>query len=199
MKEEKKLTRQWIAGIAVLTAVIFALQIILRIMHLAPLDALITLVPVVVGTIIYDNIVSVWLGFVFGLSILICDTAEPFIAANLFDAGLSFMIIGMATALGARGVYMLFERKNETVATYAAAFTAPAIKNGVFLIISRILFMQVFLSMTGNSLDNVKMSKKFVAWTFLVETIINVLLVPIIVLIIKKCKKKNDVNENDSL
>lgn len=199
MKEEKKFTRQWIIGVAILTGVIFALQFVHEGLNFTAINTPLSLIPIIVGVIIYDTIAASWFGFVFGLSTILSNTAKALMPIDLYGTILILLISGVTTALAARGVYYFLKGKNETVAVFAASFTAPVVKSGMYVVFIRLFFMQTITKYTGDVEKLLSVAKLYFGKGFVIELAVNLIAVPIIINIIKKCKKKDDVNENNSL
>ena len=72
---EKRISTRTLAGVALFTALVFALQFMGAAIRFGPFSITLTLIPIVVGAALYGSWAGAWLGFVFSMVVLFTDTA----------------------------------------------------------------------------------------------------------------------------
>lgn len=188
--KQKTFDTKTIALGAILTAIVIVLQYLGSFIHLGPFSISLVLIPIVIGAAMCGKAISTWLGFVFGMVVLISGDAAAFLAVNAFGTVLTVLVKGMAAGFIAALIYQLLEKFNKYVAVIVAAIACPVVNTGIFLIASRIFFFETIKEWAGD-MDAVKfMFVGLVGLNFLVELAINVVLSPTIVRIINIFDKK---------
>ncbi len=191
----KKTDTKKIVGIGLLTAIVIVLQMIALGMRFGMFSITFVLVPIVVGAALYGYKAGAWLGFVFGVVVVLTD-AGAFLAVNVIGTVITCLVKGAAAGLVAGLVYQLLSKKNEMVAVAVAAVVTPVVNTGIFLLGCVIFFMDTINGWAeGAGFDNVGvyMIVGLVGINFLIELGINLVLNPAIVRIIRigKAKKQN--------
>ena len=190
-------------------AMLFALVVVLQIVSalIPPIGGMVsitlTLVPVVVGAILFGKKGGIFLGFTFGLIVLInCITAldpggnilwsiNPFyplticfvkgIAAGLVPALLYRLVCGKAENLSSGRKY---------VAALVAALSAPIANTGLFVCGMFLFFKDTLYAWAGDTAVITYILVGLAGLNFLVEFLINIILTPSIVRIVDVIKKK---------
>ncbi len=99
MKEKKKDTR-WLAGVAMMTAVIILLaNTPLGMIQLPVIKATTVHIPVILGSILFGPLAGAFLGFVFGICSLISNTMAPTLLSFAFSPFLAADFSGVLKAL----------------------------------------------------------------------------------------------------
>ena len=131
-----------------------------------------------------DTRIGAWLGFLFGVVVLLSGDAAAFLAINIPGTILTVLVKGTACGLIAGLVYKLLERFNRYVAVVAAAIVCPIVNTGVFLLGCSVFFLDT-IKMWANGGDVLTyMILGLVGGNFLVELAINIVLSPVIVRIL---------------
>lgn len=130
---------------AVLTAIVVVLQLLGSFIRFGPFSISLVLIPIVIGAATCGMWVSGWLGLVFGVVVLIMDSA-PFLAINIPGTVVTVLLKGVGCGLAAGLVYKLFEKKNKYLATFAAAFVCPLVNTGIFVLGCFVFFMDTLAS-----------------------------------------------------
>lgn len=125
---------QTITGIGLLSAIVFALQFVSMAIRFGTFSITLSLIPMVVGAAMYGAGAGAWLGFVFGLAVLISGDASPFLAVNIAGTVITVLAKGMLSGFVSGLVYRLLEKKNGILAAVCAAILSPVVNTGVFLI-----------------------------------------------------------------
>lgn len=179
-----------IATGAILTAIVIVLQYLGSFIHFGPFSISLVLIPIVLGAAICNKYISTWLGFVFGVVVLISGDAAAFLAVNVFGTVLTVLLKGAACGFVAGLVYELIEKKNRYVATILAAIACPVVNTGIFLIACRVFFFDTVTEWAGGGNVFVFMIVGLVGINFLLELLVNIILSPSVVRIIDVVKKK---------
>lgn len=188
----KKFDAKTIAGLGLLTAIVIVLQMLGSFIRFGAFSITLVLVPLVVGASLYGAASGAWLGFVFGMVVLLSGDAAAFMAVNAFGTIVTVLVKGTLAGLCAGLVYKALEKKNSFLATFAAAATCPIVNTGVFLIGCLLFFMDTVAAWgaaAGFSSVGSYMLVGFVGINFVLELLTNLLLSSTIVRIISLGKK----------
>lgn len=179
----------------VLTAILTALVVVLQFMAIVtrsvglPFSISLVLVPIVIGAATCGVGAGTWLGFVFGVVVLLSGDAAAFLAVNIPGTVITVLVKGMACGLIAALIYKALETKSKRLAVFAAAIVCPIVNTGVFLLGCAVFFMDTVRAWAGGGSVIEYIVVGFIGINFVVEMIINVFLGPIIVRLINTEKK----------
>lgn len=191
LKKQRAETETLVLG-AILTALVVVLQLLGCFIRFGPFMVSLVLVPIVVGAAKCGAKIGAWLGFVFGLVVLLCGDAAAFLAVNVFGTIVTVMVKGIACGLLAGITYKLLEKKNVYLAVAAAAVVCPIVNTGIFMLGCLIFFMET-VSEWGMALgfENVAayMFLVLAGGNFLFELGTNIILSPVIVRLLNIKKK----------
>lgn len=184
-----------LAGLALFTALIVILQLLGNFIRFGPVSVSLVALPIAVGAAVYGGAAGLWLGFVFGMVVLLSGDAAAFFAFSVPGTLLTVLVKGIACGGLAGLVYAWLSGKNRTLAAVAAGIVCPVVNTGVFLLGCRIFFMPMLASM-AQSLgfgDNVGRFMIFglVGVNFLAELGVNIVLSPVILRLIRIGRKEN--------
>lgn len=180
-----------LVGIGVLTAIVIVLQGLASSIRFGTFSITLVLVPIIVGAAVYGWKAGAWLGFVFGVMVLLTD-AGAFLAINVPGTIITCILKGMLAGLAAGAVYRLIEPKSQTTAVVTAGVVCPVVNTGVFLIGCLLFFLKTVKEWgAGAGYDNVGayFLFGFVGLNFVVELAINLVLSTAIVRILNIIKK----------
>ena len=189
----KKMSTSTIVGIGLLTAIVVVLQFVSMALRFGTFSITLTLVPIVVGAALYGWKTGAWLGFVFGVAVLLTGDAAAFLTINIPGTIATVLVKGAAAGLCAGLVYRLIAKKNQVVAVLLSSITAPIVNTGIFLLGCRLFFYDTVAAWgAGLGFENtfVYMIVGLVGINFLIELGVNLVLNPAIVMIIKVAKKE---------
>ena len=180
---------------AILTALVVVLQFIGQTIRLGPFMISLVLVPIVIGAATCGPKIGGWLGFVFGLFVLISGDAAAFLTINIFGTIVTVLLKGVLCGFAAGYVYQLLEGKNKTLAVFVAAIVCPVVNTGVFLLGCAVFFMdtiKLWSTLGPIQYDSViaYMFLGLVGGNFLVELGMNLILSPAIVRLVDMAEKK---------
>lgn len=186
----KKMNVRTLTGLAVLTAIVVVLQFLGTFIRFGPFAISLVLIPIVVGAALYGKWAGAWLGFVFGVVVLLTDAAA-FLAVSVPGTILVCLLKGLLAGLCAGLVFKALEPKNTTVAVVVAALVAPVVNTGIFLLGCLVFFMPTITAWgEGLGFPNVGNYILFglVGGNFLFEVLANIILSPVIVRLIEMGK-----------
>ncbi|MEE1054528.1 MAG: ECF transporter S component [Acutalibacteraceae bacterium] len=190
--ERKKQTQVLVLG-AILTALVVILQFMGSFIRFGPFAISLVLIPIVIGAATCGVKIGTWLGFIFGVVVLISGDASAFLAVNVFGTIVTVLLKGAACGLAAGLIYKLLEKYNRYVAVIAAAVVCPIVNTGVFLLGCVIFFMDTVAEWGaalgfGGTLEYMFLG--LVGGNFLFELASNIILSPVIVRVLNIKNKK---------
>lgn len=177
--------------LALLTAIVVVLQALAISIRFGIFTITLVLAPIIVGAALYGAAAGAWLGFVFGVVVVLTD-AGPFLAVSVIGTIITCICKGVLSGLAAGAVYRLLEKKNSLLASVCAGICAPVVNTGVFLIGCRLFFYDTVAAWgaaVGFENTALYMIVSFVGVNFLVELGINLVLSSAIVQIIRAGRK----------
>lgn len=186
-----------IAGIGLLTAIVFVLQILGGFIHFGVFSISLVLAPIIVGAALYGIGAGAWLGLIFGIAVLVTGDAALFLGINPVGTVITVLVKGAVAGIMAGLVYKLIAKKSSLAGAIVAGITAPVCNTGVFLIGCRLFFFDwVKETALASGMKNAVefMFVGLVGTNFLIELAINLVLATTIVKIIEigmKEMKKN--------
>ncbi len=184
---------QKIVGLGLFTAIVIVLQLMGSFIRFGTFSVSLVLVPVVIGAALYGAGAGAWLGFVFGVVVLLSGDAAAFLGVNALGTILTVLVKGTLAGLLSGLVYKALESKNRMLAVVLAAVTCPVVNTGVFLIGCKLFFMETITGW-GEALGYADVGNYIiyvlVGGNFLFELLFNVVLSPVIVRLIRIGKKE---------
>lgn len=173
----KNLNVRQLTYIAVLTAIVAVLQFVP--IKIVTFELALSVPVIVIGAALCGMGAGAWLGFVFGFVVLLLPGTAAFMSFNAFGTILTVLAKGIAAGAVAGIVYKLIEKRNRYIAVLVSAVCATFVNTGVFLVGS-LLFFEGNLATVVNT---------FISVNFLIELIVNVVLVPTVYRVINIKKK----------
>ena len=192
--ESKRFNTRKLTGLALLTAVVVILQFLGAFIRFGPFSISLVLIPIVVGAALYGVLAGAWLGFVFGLVVLLSGDAAAFLVISPLGTILVVLLKGALAGLCAGAVYKALCGRNETLAVIVAAIVAPVVNTGIFLLGCLTFFLPTVREWgQAMGFENVGtyMILGLVGGNFLFELLFNVVLSPVIVRLVRLGKKEN--------
>lgn len=183
----------------ILTALVIVLQYLGSFIKFGPFSISLVLVPIAIGAAVCNEVISAWLGLVFGAIVLISGDAAAFMGINPAGTVATVLLKGALAGLCSGLVYRLIaknnhiSKKNNTIAAIAAAVVCPIVNTGVFLLGCRIFFYDTIAAWGAESGYTDTLSYMFlglVGANFLFELGVNIVLSPVIARLIDIAKKK---------
>lgn len=185
---------QKIVGLGLFTAIVIVLQLLGSFIKFGTFSVSLVLVPVVIGAALYGASAGAWLGFVFGVVVLVSGDAAAFLGVNALGTILTVLVKGALAGFLSGVVYKALESKNRMLAVVLAAVTCPVVNTGVFLIGCLLFFMEtirVWADAAGLGANVGQfMILGLVGANFIFELLFNAVLSPVIVRLIRIGKKE---------
>lgn len=181
-----------LTGIAIFTAIVVVLQLLGSFIRFGPFSISLVLIPIVVGAAMYGVAAGAWLGFIFGLVVLLSGDAAAFLGVNALGTIVTVIAKGTLAGLCAGLVYRALEKTNTYVAVIASAIVCPLVNTGVFLLGCLLFFMETINGWAAEAHfanAGAYMIVGLVGLNFVFELLVNVVLSPVIIRIIAIGKK----------
>lgn len=182
-----------LTGLALFTALVVILQLLGSFIRFGPFSISLVALPIVIGAAVYGGWSGLWLGFVFGLVVLISGDAAAFLTVNAPGTILVVLLKGALCGGCAGAVYALVQRWNRNAAAVVAAITCPVVNTGIFLLGCLLFFMPTIRGWAAAmGFENVGAYMIFglVGANFLFELGANILLCPVILRLIRIGRKE---------
>ena len=180
----------------ILLAVFTALVVVLSFIKipLGPFSVTLTLPVIVIGGALCGVWAGAWLGAAFSIMVFVTGDAAAFLAINIPATILVVMVKGTAAGLAAAFVYHMLQKKNKTtLATVAAALTAPIVNTGLFSVGCLLFFFDTITAWgLGDGFTNgfSYLILGMIGFNFIVELAVNLVLSPVIIRLIDLVVKK---------
>lgn len=181
-----------LTGIAIFTAIVIVLQLLGSFIRFGPFSISLVLIPIVVGAAMYGTAAGAWLGFIFGLVVLLSGDAAAFLGVNALGTIITVVAKGTLAGLCAGLVFRALVKTNTYVAVIVSAVVCPVVNTGVFLLGCLLFFMETingWAAAAGFASAGTYMIVGLVGLNFVFELLVNVILSPVIVRIISIGKK----------
>jgi len=181
-----------LVGTAIFTAIVVVLQLLGGGIHFSMFSITLVLVPVVIGAAVFGWQSGAWLGFTFGVAVLLTGDAAPFYAVDPIGTVITVLMKGLLCGLAAGLTYRALSKLNRTVAVIAAAIVCPIVNTGVFLLGCLVFFMDTLAEWAviyGFPNAGNYMIYGLVGVNFLVELAVNLILAPTVTRIIQLAKR----------
>lgn len=181
-----------LTGIAIFTAIVIVLQLLGSFIRFGPFSISLVLIPIVVGAAMYGTAAGAWLGFIFGLVVLLSGDAAAFLGVNALGTIITVIAKGTLAGLCAGLVFRALVKTNTYVAVIVSAVVCPVVNTGVFLLGCLLFFMETingWAAAAGFASAGTYMIVGLVGLNFVFELLVNVILSPVIVRIISTGKK----------
>ena len=179
---------------ALLTAVIVVLQTVASGIRIGPFTPTLSLIPIIIGALLYGPMVGGFLGAVFGVIVIIgvLTGSEPMSTMMMQTNPVMTVVLCLAKGIAAGVipalVYKALKDKNDLVATALAAILAPVSNTGIFSIGLITVFMPIaeqFAAQLGFPNVAKFLFVGIIGTNFLFELAVNVVLVPVVKRILK--------------
>jgi len=115
-KTKKAMSTKKLVMYAVLTAITFVLQYISMSIRTGTFSITLSLVPIVIGAALLGWKGGTWLGFVFGVAVLISGDAGPFLALSIPGTIITVLAKGALSGFVAGLIFKVLSSKNNTLA-----------------------------------------------------------------------------------
>ena len=185
-----KMTTRELTLASILTAIVFVLQYFGCVIKFGTFSISTVLIPIVIGAAVCGTWVAAWLGFVFGIAVLLSGDAAIFLAVSVCGTVLTVLLKGTGCGFASGLAYKAMRKiSGEYLSVMVSAIICPIVNTGIFLLGCRLFFMdtvsQIAVSAGWEGSIAKFMIIAFVGINFLVEMGINIFLSPIVVRLLK--------------
>lgn len=179
-------------GISLLTAIVVVLQLFGATLKLGMFAGAVALLPIVIGAGLYGWKGGAWLGFAFGMTVLLSGDAAPFWAISIPGTIITVLVKGSGCGAVAGLIHTLLTKVNKTLGAYVAAIAAPIVNTGIFAAGCYVFFYQELANWNAGAYASTTayIFLFLIGFNFFIELGTSVLLAPVIVRLISLGKNK---------
>ena len=184
-----------LATTGILTAIVVVFQFIGASIKFGTFSVSLVLIPIVIGAALGGKHVSTWLGFVFGVVVLLSGDAAAFLPINPIGTIITVIVKGALAGFVGGIAFELFKKINTYFAVIVSAILVPLTNTGIFLIGCRLFFFDTIKEWAiGLGFENAftYMIVGLVGINFLFELAINIILSPSVVGAVRVLSKKKN-------
>ena len=186
-------TTRTLAYGAILTALVFVLQMLGATIRFGTFSISLVLIPIVLGAALCGKNIGAWLGFVFGVAVLASGDASVFYAINAPGTIITVLVKGTACGYVSGLTYQLLCTRNKWLATFGSAMVCPIVNTGVFLLGCAVFFYPTMVQWSQGDFGGNAVAYMFlglIGLNFLVELAVNLIISPILVRLIHLVEKQ---------
>lgn len=189
MKKNSSFNTYKLTSLAMLTALVAILSYIGSFIRLSPqVTVSLTLVPIVIGAVLFGMGGGSWLGLVSALVILLSGQAAGFMITPAMTVATVVVVIAKGTLCGlvAALCYRLFAAKHRYLGVILAAVSCPVVNTGIYLIGCVTVFLptvQSWVPEASTFLNYMIFGMGLINFPF--ELLFNIILCPVIYRLIK--------------
>ena len=180
---------------AVMTAIVIVVQYLGSVTtFFGPFSTAIGLTPIIIGAALCGVSVGAWLGFVFGMVVLLSGGAALFLAFDVAGTIITVLLKGALCGFAAGLTYKLLSKVNSYLAVFSASLICPITNTAVFLLGCRIFFYphaDAIAKQLSSNASGMALFWALAMGNFLFEILLNVVLAPVVIRILKHTKRKN--------
>ena len=178
---------------AIMTAFVIILQLLATYTaFFGPFSTAVGLIPIVIGAIMCGPGVGAWLGFVFGLVVIMSGGAALFMPFSIFGTFATVLVKGIMCGWVSGWVYKLLSKLNNWVAVIVASISCPIVNTGIFLLGSAVFFLddvEAIAQIAGSPETGMAVFVGFAVANFLFELGANAVMSPVVVRLLSIKKK----------
>ena len=182
-----------LATAGILTAIVIVFQFIGASIKFGTFSVSLVLIPIVIGAALGGKWVSAWLGFAFGVVVLLQGDASAFIAIDPIGTVITVILKGALAGFVGGIIFEALKKINTYFAVVASAVLVPVTNTGIFLLGCRLFFFETIKEWgIGLGFENTAtyMIVGLVGVNFIFELAINIVLAPTVVGVVKTLSKK---------
>lgn len=174
----KKVDLKQLIYIAIFTALVIVVQYIP--IKIGTFELALSVPIIVIGAALCGPLCGAWLGIVFGAVVLALPGTAAYLSFNLFGTIVTVLLKGTLAGFAAGLVYRALAGVNKYLGCLASAVAATLVNTSVFLIGSLLFFESDIATVIG----------VLISLNFIIELIVNIVLVPTIYRIIEVGEKR---------
>lgn len=183
-----------ITYLALLSALVFVIQLLGGSIRVGGLFSItLVLLPIVLGSVLIGPLGGGFLGLVFALAVFYTGDASAFLAVSPFGTIVTVVLKGVLAGLISGIVYRALPEKHPYLRAVASAVVCPIVNTGVFFLGCLIFFLPT-LEEWANGLGYASAGDYMIfglaGINFVVELLINLLLIPVLVRLVMMLQKQ---------
>ena len=141
MKKARSLTNvKNLTLLALMTALVAVFQCIGLIIPIGFNVGAFALVPIVIGAAMLGPVAGLWLGFIFGLVVIVTGQASAFYAFGVVQTVIVVLLKGALAGWVSGLTFKLIEKKNSLAAIITSSILCPVVNTAVFTLASFTIF-----------------------------------------------------------
>lgn len=182
-----------IAGTGILIALLLVFQLIANYITIGQVSINLSLIPIVLGAIIYGPSIGFLLGLICGILVIISPSTLALFMPDFPIQTIIICLLKTSVAGAVAGfVFKLLKEKNFTLGIILSSIIVPLINTGIFALAMMTLF-QPLLEKLADAQDSIEyLFLTFIGINFVVEFILNCVLTPTIISLARlRLNKKN--------
>lgn len=183
--------------ITILSVLAIVLQLFSNYVQFGPVSITLSLIPIVVGAILYGPLC----GFVIGAATGLIVFVAPATIALFWPYGVFLTFLVCILKMGIAGfvsglLYKLFSNRNNKLAVTLSSVIVPLVNTGLFALAAYIFYYDLLagLAPSGQNVA-VYLFLGFIGFNFLIELFVNSILSPVVLRLANMAKEKFDMNE----
>ena len=183
------------AGLAIFTALIIVLQVVCTFVRFGPFSITLALAPMIIGAAMYGRRAGAYLGFVFGLVVLVTGlmgwdggVVMLLLSQNAIGCVLICLVKGAAAGWVAGLIYERLSKRKDLAAVVTAGVLCPVVNTGLFIAGMMVFFMSTLESWAGGEAMLYYIIFGLTGINFLIELAVNLVLASGITRIIRAGK-----------
>lgn len=183
MKTRSSTNIKKLTYLAVMTAMVIILQLLgSALIRLGLFSVSLVLIPIVMGAVVGGPLAGMWLGLVFGFTVLISGDAAFFMGFDVFGTIVTVLVKGALCGLCAGLVFNLLDKVNRYLAVIVSAVVCPVVNTGVFVLGVFTFFMDDITKLATDSGMNTfaYIFLVLIGGNFIFELIVNIVLCPVV-------------------
>lgn len=189
MSNRKEKTKILVLG-AMLTAIVIVFQLLGSFIRFGPFSVSLVLVPIIIGSAMCGARIGTWLGFVFGVAVIMSGDATAFMQLDVFGTIVTVLLKGTLAGLVSSLIYKLLSNKNKYIAVMVSAVVCPIVNTGVFVLGCFVFFFKDLAAWAPKGQGTVEyIILGLVGFNFIFEILTNLILSPVIFRILNISKK----------
>ncbi len=184
-----------LVGIGLFSALVVVLQLLGGFIRFGTFSISLVLISIVVGAAVYGKGAGTWLGFLFGVAVLMSGDAATFFAINVPGTILTVLLKGTAAGLVTDITYSLLSKVSKYVAVIVSAVLCPVVNTAVFLLGCNVFFLDTIKEWSAGSKYGADVASYMIfiliGANFLIELAVNAVMSPVIVRVVNIGHSRN--------
>ena len=180
-----------IAGVAIFAVIVAALQLFSNYISFGPVSITLSLIPIVIGSIIYGPGAGFFLGLVNGLLVLLAPTTQIFLSFSFI--GTVILCLGKTAIAGlvAGFMYKVLNKLPDWWRIFLTSIFVPIINTGIFTLVMILFYTPLIETFIGEESQNIYqyIFLSMIGINFIIELLVNSLLSPTILSLVNYYKK----------